>query len=270
MPPPKRSRLTRHTGFWNDFKGGFTLAEVLITLGIIGVVSALTIPNLIAKYQEKVHLTRLKKTASELTNAYNLAIAENSSVNTWSSGTSMTQHGQALNDVLSKYLKYVKVCEKYSKACASPAIHNRNGTKYWTTNPFDYYSNGAVKYFLADGSVIQIKAYVGDGYTSNWCKYPSNYSHYLYKCGEILVDTNGFKGPNRNGVDVFKFLIMQDKLLPLGAKDDHNIENFTACNGTSGYGEAFGTCTAWALYNENMDYLHCPDKLSWDGKHSCK
>ena len=29
------------------------------------------------------------------------------------------------------------------------------------------------------------------------------------------------------------------------------------------------SCTAWVLYNENMDYLHCSD-LSWDGKHSCK
>lgn len=42
-------------------KKGFTLAEVLITLGIIGVVVAMTMPVLLSKYREKVYLTQLKK-----------------------------------------------------------------------------------------------------------------------------------------------------------------------------------------------------------------
>ena len=42
---------------------GFTLAEVLITLGIIGIVAALTIPQLISNYQKKVVPIRLKKMA---------------------------------------------------------------------------------------------------------------------------------------------------------------------------------------------------------------
>ena len=44
-----------------SFKKGFTLAEVLITLGIIGVVAALTIPTLVAKYQQKALNTQFKK-----------------------------------------------------------------------------------------------------------------------------------------------------------------------------------------------------------------
>ena len=39
----------------------FTLAEVLITLGIIGIISAITIPTLIIKYQKMVTLNKLKK-----------------------------------------------------------------------------------------------------------------------------------------------------------------------------------------------------------------
>ncbi len=45
----------------NNGKYGFTLAEVLITLGIIGVVAAMTLPNLIANYRSKVAVTQLKK-----------------------------------------------------------------------------------------------------------------------------------------------------------------------------------------------------------------
>jgi prepilin-type N-terminal cleavage/methylation domain-containing protein len=48
---------------------GFTLAEVLITLGIIGIVAALTMPSLMANYQKKAAATRLKQTYSMLNQA---------------------------------------------------------------------------------------------------------------------------------------------------------------------------------------------------------
>ena len=51
----------------------FTLAEVLITLGIIGIVSAITIPTLVKKYQQMVMVNNFKKTYATLTEAYRLA-----------------------------------------------------------------------------------------------------------------------------------------------------------------------------------------------------
>ena len=57
----------------NKIQVGFTLAEVLITLGIIGVVSAMTIPNLIAKYQKEQTVVKLKKAISILNQAYKLS-----------------------------------------------------------------------------------------------------------------------------------------------------------------------------------------------------
>lgn len=39
----------------------FTMAEVLITLGIIGIVAAMTLPALIQKYQKQETSARLKK-----------------------------------------------------------------------------------------------------------------------------------------------------------------------------------------------------------------
>ena len=54
----------------------FTLAETLITLGIIGIVAALTIPNMIAKVSEKRDSVRLKKVYASLTQAYKLSQEE--------------------------------------------------------------------------------------------------------------------------------------------------------------------------------------------------
>ncbi len=51
-------------------KFGFTLAEVLITVGIIGVVSAITIPMLVTNYQKRLTITRLKKSVLPLKSSY--------------------------------------------------------------------------------------------------------------------------------------------------------------------------------------------------------
>ena len=61
----------------HKLKNGFTLAEVLITLGIIGVVAALTIPTLIGNYQKKEVAVRLQKMYNTIQNAISLAEEEN-------------------------------------------------------------------------------------------------------------------------------------------------------------------------------------------------
>lgn len=53
-------------------KKGFTLSEVLITLGIIGVVAAITMPTLMTKIQEKQYQSQYKKIFSELNQAVRL------------------------------------------------------------------------------------------------------------------------------------------------------------------------------------------------------
>ena len=54
----------------------FTLAEVLITLGIIGVVAALTLPTLISKHQKKVYSAQLKKTINTIENGFRKIMAD--------------------------------------------------------------------------------------------------------------------------------------------------------------------------------------------------
>ncbi|MDR1327933.1 MAG: type II secretion system GspH family protein, partial [Heliobacteriaceae bacterium] len=54
----------------NIRKNAFTLAEVLITLGIIGIVAALTMPGLIANHKEKETVTKLRKVYSSIQQAF--------------------------------------------------------------------------------------------------------------------------------------------------------------------------------------------------------
>ena len=62
-------------------KCAFTLAEVLITLGIIGVVAAMTIPTLVANYQKKVLVSQLQKTVATISNAAKLLMAQEQTFN---------------------------------------------------------------------------------------------------------------------------------------------------------------------------------------------
>src|SRR5574344_1431849 len=109
---------------------GFTLAEVLITLGIIGVVAALTIPTLIQNYQEKAIVTKLKQSMSLFNQAFKMAELENGPITDWGlggllyvikeneDGESFTSYDTPENtassklymDIFTKYLKTTKYC----------------------------------------------------------------------------------------------------------------------------------------------------------------
>ncbi len=98
-------------------KLAFTLAEVLITLGIIGVVAAMTIPNLIASNEKRTTLTRLKKTYSELMQVVRLA------ENEYGSGFSLCDAGTCdwewVNNkaAFEKYfMPYMKIARIYEKS----------------------------------------------------------------------------------------------------------------------------------------------------------
>jgi type II secretory pathway pseudopilin PulG len=67
--------------------GGFTLADLLITLGIIGIVAALTLPSLIQHYKKQEASTRLKKFYSSILQARMLSENENGSIDNWETPT---------------------------------------------------------------------------------------------------------------------------------------------------------------------------------------
>lgn len=228
-------------------KAAFTLAEVLITLGIIGVVAAMTMPSLIQNYQEKATVTKLKKCYSLVSQAYVSILNDEGGSDTLQAGDDLE-----MMEKFGKYLKYQKTCGR-NKGCFPNVTYKSvtgNGYSKWEDDTTD-----RSRAILTDGTLIMFNKSV---ITEN--------ENYIY--AQIYVDINGFKGPNQLGRDFFYFYINPEKIVPAGAKalDEKNEDQkFTKnCIQQNGY-----ACAAWVIYNENMDYLHCKD-LSWDGKHSCK
>lgn len=88
-------------------KTAFTLAEVLVTLGIIGVVSAMTLPTLTKNHQRKVYVTQLHKIYNEFQQATESAITERNAVNLREAGISGYQDLDAL---IRNQMKIVKTC----------------------------------------------------------------------------------------------------------------------------------------------------------------
>ena len=81
---------------------GFTLAEVLITLAVVGVVAAMTMPVLVAKIQKEVTKQKLLKTQAILEEAYTRMVADANPMDATGVANAIQQGD------LSKYVKMVK------------------------------------------------------------------------------------------------------------------------------------------------------------------
>ena len=86
---------------------GFTLAEVLITLGIIGIVAAMTMPSLIQKYREKEYTTKLKKFYAVMENAGRLVEEEYGTIDSWGLSNSFVEDDSSTQEEIDKKTKSV-------------------------------------------------------------------------------------------------------------------------------------------------------------------
>ncbi len=216
-------------------KTAFTLAEVLITLGIIGVVAAMTMPSLIQNARNRELESGLKKGASVIGQALNMYQAENGVPITSDIG----QH--ELKSEIMKYFNVLEDCGFGFSDSDTACIKNygdasKNSNLYMTFNGKNSIDLGQFddgQFVLADGSIILINNGAGGSMGTL-----------------ISIDVNGYnKRPNRLGQDLFMFQIDDSgKLLPMGVEGSKFYdENDVYCSRTSTDENNGAGCTYKAL-----------------------
>lgn len=220
--------------FGNKFYSkAFTIAEVLITLSIIGIVASMTIPNVIANYQKHVYVTKLKKFYSQFNQALTQLSADNGCVGDLRCTGIFThkdglQENKLLGDELVKYFKIIKNC----------GVATSSTAQCWPLVEYTYYdgresdisqlnSSNGYKFITADGASVHIHNHgsSADSVVGCWYSLSTNVTGNMSQmCADVVVDVNGLKGPNRYGRDTYFFWVTNGKgplLYPRGGKDDN-------------------------------------------------
>lgn len=172
-------------------KKAFTLSEVLITIGLLGIVMAMTLPQLIKNYQKKVTVERLKKAYSVISNAMEVSQHENGDMKYWNL-SDMGDMSGGYSDTITNFLKvYILPYLKISQDCGIKCNAQKNIKRYTLSGTEDpWYGIFYYIVYLADGSTVAFML-DNDGH-----KFMGLYIYY---------DINGDQKPNIRGIDTFTF-----------------------------------------------------------------
>ena len=228
--------FSRFTSHFSRKRTAFTLAEVLITLGIIGIVAAITLPTIINNYRVKVLENQFKKadsiiqqavqkTANEYgyTSLAELNVAGCATCDNNENYRLLKQQIPEINDIWYKQFKTVKIFSDSEAYWKNIYCNSFFGAKLNNTTYSCLYSGRPYEYMiLADGMTVSpLYADLGGS------------THPVLI--EAVFDTNGpYKGPNRLGYDIFRYETM-----------NYN----TMCNPNIVNSENFKGCYYWAHRN---------------------
>lgn len=212
----------------------FTLAEVLITLGVIGVVAAITIPGLITTYKAHQLHAQFLKSYSTVQQAFKQMEADDVSLDPSDYGSNT---GEKYYEVFARYLKPAKLCFRsnlkfpcYNYEAPDIPYKNLTGTRNLNYDNFD---DGQIA--LLDGTLLLIES---PDYRYTW----------------VFVDLNGSnKLPNRLGYDLFVFQLLDGELLTMGDKKTtyNNVKIY--CNPNRS--DYFNGIACAQKAKENSDYF---------------
>lgn len=190
----------------------FTLSEVLITIGIIGLVAAMTMPGVIKNYQRKETETRLQRAYSIINQAFMAAQVKHGEIKDW-------PEWDDAEFILEHYIKpEIKEAKVFPPSESTTNLmcfegdfvgnytnsNNNENTQYgWMDNiyissPFQRDKTASIK--LMDGTCIGLNPNLSNNYSKR-----------------IFIDTNGsYRRPNKAGIDLFFFIVDGNRIMPYG------------------------------------------------------
>jgi type II secretory pathway pseudopilin PulG len=223
-------------------KVAFTLAEVLLTLTIIGLIAAMTIPGLINSTNKTENVVALKKAYSTLSQSFLMITADNGGDIT-SALSNVVTHDDFANVFIPK-LNVAKNCgtSNPTGGCFPNALYKYlNGGDWGGTN---FSTNGWSTILTNDGMSYAFAI------SSTNCTFPGSVdttSPLHNVCGSVFIDINGSKkGPSVMGRDLFYFWLTKKGIYPAGAYPDVNNND---CLPTGG-----GGCAGKVLVDGAMNY----------------
>lgn len=241
----------------------FTLAEVLITLGIIGVVCALTIPTLMYNAQKNAYISGAVKYQNVLQSAVNKYKADNSYDNLiqadiFNNGASYTRaSSKRVWDDLKEYFIFAKDCSgAASQGCFANNLKYINGNTPGGCDGSPDSCSAYIDGILNDGVTV----FFGDAPGNcNYNRSISGAGDLITDCGFIFMDINGLKNPNQYGRDIFGYRILASgKVIPMGTTDDYakgcdptSTDVSPGADGSPGIG---GGCTSIVISEGVMNY----------------
>lgn len=185
-------------------KKGFTLAEILITLGIVGVVAVLTIPTVMRGYKNRVYVSQLEKVYSQISGA-----------------TQAIMSDEHVDDFYETTAGRANACNAATGECTA-------GIGYFLTHYFkverDNCKDSADRCVRTDNNTYKtIEGTSVAGFSGNYCIQTVNgaaicgFYNANNHCMSIAVDVNGLEGPNIAGRDIFSLDIHKN-----GTISDYN------------------------------------------------
>lgn len=222
-------------------KYGFTLAEVLIALGIIGIIASLTAPTFISNIQNQTNASRLSATVSTLENAFTTMIAQEDvdsedllfDTEAWNNANNRERFAGLLGDYLSitGFERNVTTESAYYNN-KGPYGLNTNGSRQSNINNtleilheddetqehIVTLQSGATLFFVTMENLMP------DNNRINGIK--ASGGALFNPAAKITIDVNGKDAPNTLGRDIFIFYLGHNgKLYPWGGKDESIYSN---------------------------------------------
>lgn len=183
----------------------FTLAEVLIVLGILGIIAEITIPSLVHNFTEAGYTTSLQVAYSIFNSAFNTLKAQGYDLRAID-GTTVQEKSATLTNQMTSVMKYAKV--ETGDKIYSTTYYKAYKNNTPTVNTGACTSSSCVVGVLANGMVFQVQAY-------NGCR--TNVLNNMNVCVYLEVDINGNNQPNMGGEDLFDFFVTDNyQVIALG------------------------------------------------------